>query len=149
MSRSGNTADSDQETGDPSSDSSTVTPEEQDVIELLKRARDVSPHCVDDLVPAWARGSTGKAKDPETHTFDDVSGDVTRIGRFQIIEKLGEGGFGMVFLAHDPKLEREVALKIPRSDTLLSEEARHRFINEGKALARLNHRHVATVPRSR
>ena len=69
----------------------------------------------------------------------------TRIGRFHILDKLGEGGFGLVLLAYDPELARQVALKIPRAEALFTEELRKRFLQEGKAVACLNHPNIAPV----
>lgn len=117
-------------------------PASDDIVHLLERVRDLSPRCLDDLVD---EASGGDRLSHDSISFEDLSEFPTRIGRFRILDKLGEGGFGMVFLAHDPELDREVALKIPRPDTLLSQDARARFVNEGKAIAKLNHPHVAPV----
>ncbi len=66
-------------------------------------------------------------------------------GRFELRRELGRGGFGVVFLAFDPALGREVALKLPRPDCLLSPEARRRFLHEGRAAAGLEHPHIVAV----
>ena len=68
-----------------------------------------------------------------------------QIGRFQIRRRLGMGGFGIVFLAHDPSLDREVALKVPRLEALVSPEARARFLRESKLAASLAHPNIAAV----
>ena len=60
-----------------------------------------------------------------------------RIGRFQVIEELGKGGFGSVFLALDPELGRQVAIKVMSG----KEWAR----NEARSLARLRHPHIVEV----
>ena len=62
------------------------------------------------------------------------------VGRFQIETWLGRGGFGDVYLAYDPVLEREVALKIPKAKTLSNPERVARFLREAKSAARLRHR---------
>jgi WD40 repeat protein/serine/threonine protein kinase len=67
------------------------------------------------------------------------------LGRFQIERKLGQGGFGIVFLAHDPELGRKVALKVPHTAGLLSPELRRRFLNEARAAARLEHPYIVPV----
>jgi tetratricopeptide (TPR) repeat protein len=59
-------------------------------------------------------------------------------GRFQLRQELGSGGFGVVYLAYDPQLGREVALKLPRT-SLLGESMRQRFRQEAIAAARLDH----------
>lgn len=66
------------------------------------------------------------------------------LGRFKIIETIGEGGFAKVFRALDPKLDREVALKVPKPQTLASDEARSRFQREARSTALLSH--PAIVP---
>jgi len=70
---------------------------------------------------------------------------LTRLGRFQIRRELGRGGFGIVFLAHDPSLNRDVALKIPRPEVLVSPASRHRFQHEAQAAGRLDHPNVVPV----
>ena len=67
------------------------------------------------------------------------------IGRFQVIESLGTGGFGNVYLALDPKLDRQVALKVPNPNSLASPEARDRFRREAHAAAILSHPGIVAV----
>jgi len=68
-----------------------------------------------------------------------------RVGRFELRRQLGKGGCGIVFLAYDPKLEREVALKIPRPEMLLSQDARRRLIREALAAAEFDHPNLVPV----
>ncbi len=72
----------------------------------------------------------------------------TELGRYVLLEPIGMGGMGMVFAAHDPELDRKVALKLLRSDWNEGPgalEARARLWREAQALARLSHPHVVTV----
>jgi WD40 repeat protein/serine/threonine protein kinase len=66
-------------------------------------------------------------------------------GRFEIIRELGRGGLGVVLLAHDPILHRDVALKLPRPEALLTPDLRTRFLREAQAAARLTHKHIVTI----
>jgi WD40 repeat protein/serine/threonine protein kinase len=70
---------------------------------------------------------------------------LTHLGRFEIRRELGQGTFGRVFLAHDPLLGRDVALKIPRVPALVTPELRQRFHQEALAAARLDHSNVVPV----
>lgn len=67
------------------------------------------------------------------------------IGRFLVLRELGRGSFGVVFLALDPDLGREVALKIPRVRGWLDPAVKSRFLREARAAARLNHPHILPV----
>jgi tetratricopeptide (TPR) repeat protein len=69
----------------------------------------------------------------------------TRLGRFEIRTELGRGAFGVVFLAYDPQLGREIALKVPRPEALLTPELRARFVREAHAAAGLDHPNVVAV----
>lgn len=68
---------------------------------------------------------------------------MTSIGRYQIIRQLGAGGMAAVYLARDPLLERDVAIKVPGSGQI-SPHLLERFMVEAKAVARLEH--PAIVP---
>jgi eukaryotic-like serine/threonine-protein kinase len=68
----------------------------------------------------------------------------THIGRFRVIERVGEGAMGVVFRARDESLDRDVALKVMRSRTA-SPEDRERFLHEARAVARLQHANIVTL----
>src|SRR5262249_19417088 len=67
------------------------------------------------------------------------------LGRFRVQRMLGQGGFGVVYLAEDQRLRRQVALKIPRAETLFTASLRQRFLREAQATARLSHPYVLPV----
>lgn len=66
----------------------------------------------------------------------------TRIGRYEVIDRLGIGGMGAVYLASDPLLGRTVAVKILHTD---DDELRQRFEREARSAASLRHQHIVTI----
>ncbi|MCK4413699.1 MAG: protein kinase [Candidatus Eisenbacteria sp.] len=68
-----------------------------------------------------------------------------RISHYRVIEKLGEGGMGVVYRAEDTRLHREVALKFLSPRILGGEDEKSRFLHEARAAAALNHPHICTV----
>ena len=68
-----------------------------------------------------------------------------QIGKYKIQRLVARGGMGELYLAHDPDLDREVAIKVMSEDIMLDEQARARFYREAKAAARLQHRNIVTV----
>jgi dienelactone hydrolase len=69
----------------------------------------------------------------------------TTFGPYQIIDQLGAGGMGVVYRAHDSRLQRDVAIKVLPAHTLGDENARARFRREALALAKLSHPNIATL----
>ena len=67
------------------------------------------------------------------------------LGHYRVAEKIGAGGMGQVYLAHDEHLDREVAIKVLPPGTLADERARKRFRKEALALSRLNHPNIAII----
>ena len=74
---------------------------------------------------------------------DDETGH--QMGHFQVIEVLGKGAFGTVHRAYDSRLDREVALKVPRKGVFETEEELKRFLREARAAATLRHPNICPV----
>jgi eukaryotic-like serine/threonine-protein kinase len=68
-----------------------------------------------------------------------------RIGSFEILGLLGAGGMGEVYRARDPRLGREVAIKVLPPERLADEGRRRRFEQEAQAASALNHPHIVTI----
>jgi eukaryotic-like serine/threonine-protein kinase len=69
----------------------------------------------------------------------------TTLGHYRIIEKIGEGGMGVVYRTYDEQLDRDVAIKILPEGVLNNESSRRRFRKEALTLAKLNHPHIESV----
>ena len=72
-----------------------------------------------------------------------ASGEV--LGHYRLLERVGQGGMGVVYRAHDTHLERDVALKLLPGIVTHDESARKRFRQEALTLARLNHANIETL----
>jgi len=72
------------------------------------------------------------------------------VSHYEIKEKLGEGGMGVLYSARDIRLDRTVAIKVLRPDAVDSEDRRQRFVQEARAASALNHPNIITIhPRHR
>ncbi len=67
------------------------------------------------------------------------------LSHYRLVEQIGAGGMGVVYRAHDERLERDVALKILPQGALADESSRQRFRKEALALSRLNHPNIAVI----
>jgi hypothetical protein len=68
-----------------------------------------------------------------------------RLGRYQITSQIGAGGMGQVYRAHDPHLERDVAIKIVNPALTRDRSAVDRFVREARAISRLSHPNIVTI----
>ena len=104
-----------------------------ELLKLLESIRPSSPSA-DAVEPSEAKqgGPNPSSKYP-------------KLNRYEIIRPLGQGGYGAVFLAKEINLNREVALKFPKLETLLTEELKNRFVHEARAVSRLNHPNIVAV----
>jgi WD40 repeat protein len=96
-----------------------------------------APGTVAGHLPSWAAEPPPAAVSP---------GDLpSRIGRFEVRGRVGRGGFGTVYRAYDPHLERYLALKVPRAGTVETTEQLRAFLDEARSAARLRHPHIVPI----
>ncbi len=115
---------------------------------------------VDEILAETARRAVSASKDPTIsfrQSADDTASQASaptqpngpaipeKFGRFEILKMLGQGAMGTVYHARDPKLEREVAIKVPRLEILGGEEQVMRFRREAQAAATLRHPNICPV----
>jgi len=80
--------------------------------------------------------------DPNKPILKELSG---RIGKYDIVRLLGKGAMGQVYVAHDVKLDRDVALKVMAAQIADDPELKERFAREARAVARMQHPNLVTV----
>jgi len=68
-----------------------------------------------------------------------------KIGRYNLLRRLGKGGFGQVFLAYDEDLDRSVAIKVPRPERVSCPEDIEAYLTEARIVANLDHARIVPV----
>ena len=97
--------------------------------------------------PLPTKPKTGSASGsrPRPQAVSTEPGQPKKIGPYVVRRKLGEGGMGVVWLAHDPGLERDVAVKVLPSECAKDELYLKRFLREARAAAKLSHPNTVTI----
>ncbi|MFO0957354.1 MAG: protein kinase [Isosphaeraceae bacterium] len=104
--------------------------------------------------PAEADADAGEVRCPSCGSTFRINPDVTpaweapgsrRLGRFVLERSVGSGGFGTVWRAYDPQLDRRVAIKIPRAGAIGDGPELDRFLREGRSAAGLKHPGIVPI----
>jgi serine/threonine protein kinase len=89
--------------------------------------------------------ATAGSRPPIESSSDCPDGDPSKIGRYRVIRRLGQGGFGRVYLAHDDELDRPVAIKVANPERITCPEDVEAFLGEARILANLDHPNIVPV----
>ena len=99
---------------------------------------------MDRLMPTDVRGGD-PADWPVSCASEESLAAASMIGRYRVIRPLGRGGYGRVYLAHDAELDRRVAIKLPDPGRILDPDEVEAYLDEARALARLDHPNIVPV----
>src|SRR5215207_9398480 len=86
-----------------------------------------------------------RPKDEPNFAAPAHAGEVGRLGRYRVLQKLGAGGMGAVYLGYDSALDRKVALKVMLPQHATDRDAKERFLREAKAAAKVHSDHVVII----
>ncbi|MBI1902769.1 MAG: protein kinase, partial [Planctomycetia bacterium] len=105
---------------------------------------------VDNVPTDTPRVDAGGAAGSDRELFDFLAppqspDELGRLGPYRVLKLLGAGGMGVVFLAEDPHLSRQVALKAMKPVLAASESAKKRFLREARAAAGIENDHIVTI----
>ncbi|MFZ0978777.1 MAG: protein kinase [Candidatus Acidiferrales bacterium] len=101
-------------------------------------------HEVESLLAAHDQGNSSFLEEPAAATNESLQ-DGTQLGQYTILSRIGAGGMGEVYRAHDTQLKRDVAIKILPQSFAKDPERLARFQREARLLASLNHPNIATI----
>ncbi len=82
---------------------------------------------------------------PREEVLEARQGDPRKIGRYRVVRRLGQGGFGRVYLARDDDLDRPVAIKVPNPERIAGPGDVEAYLAEARALAKLDHPNIVPV----
>jgi serine/threonine protein kinase len=125
-----------------------ASPETVDaLIPWLKRLRPSEPSQTTDFTAASDHVGSAATYDFLAPAFD--ANEMGRLDQYRILESIGAGGMGMVFLAEDTRLQRRVALKVIKPDLLHRHDLQSRFLEEARAIASVEHDHIVSIYEAR
>jgi serine/threonine protein kinase len=104
-----------------------------EVVKVAPRAEVACPAC----------GSTFRLETGETTGWERAAG--RKLGRFELLDTVGQGAFGTVYKARDAELDRTVAVKVPRAGHLVGPQDLDRFLREARSAAQLRHPSIVSV----
>jgi serine/threonine-protein kinase len=144
------TADGAPSSGAPAEDTSATPDRNATVAASLSSFQglatgDSSPGRADATADSTISTSGPVELDPARPDPAQVTGVGQTFGRYRIKKVLGSGSMGSVFLAHDPQLNREVALKVPRLERDVAGELSQRLHREARAAATLSHPNICPI----
>src|SRR6516225_2521734 len=91
-------------------------------------------------------GGMGARRVPTADASDGLpQGDPPIIGRYRIVRRIGQGGFGRVYLARDDDLDRHVAIKVPSPERVSGPDDVEEYLREARTLAQLDHPRIVPV----
>ncbi|MGA2033480.1 MAG: SUMF1/EgtB/PvdO family nonheme iron enzyme, partial [Thermoguttaceae bacterium] len=109
------------------------------------------PDLPPDISPETDLRQPGESESPQTTSQqpelapEASAGHPGRIGRYRLEKILGQGGFGLVYLAHDEQLQRLVAIKVPHRRRVSTVEDAAAYLTEARTVANLDHPHIVPV----
>ncbi len=117
-----------------------LMPELEDQLRLARMIKDAQANAstVDAVASAWAHSSKAEG---DVRLVEEPP---QQVGRFELLVRVGTGGFGSVWKARDPHLDRVVAVKLPRSDDLTASDA-DLFLREARAASQVRHPHIVSI----
>jgi serine/threonine protein kinase len=104
------------------------------------------PDRTSEFAPERENQPDASGQAPALPSFDAASQTPPQqIGRYRVEKVLGQGAFGLVYLARDDELQRLVAIKVPHSNRVPSETEARAYLNEARTLATLDHPNIVSV----
>ena len=105
------------------------------------------------VVPQSADSGTQAFSDSNSKATDTLDflappqdpDEIGRLGQYRVLKVLGQGGMGMVLMAHDPHLDRMAAIKVMLPSIAANETAKQRFLREARTAAKLRSDHIVTI----